>query len=398
MSRGKMQIIRALLEGRIEPSKELMEDITLCTFCGLCRQICHNGNDPNVSLPISRVTDQELVFEALRADLIRLGIDPIPKHQDMLNSLRVNRVKDAWNPWATNPFGEKKEDRDKWTQHLDFKMKDLREDVEAEYLLHIGCTASYLHPDVAVAAAKLLHAAGVDFGYLYSDEPCCGWPAKKIGDWLMYKEEFAEPNIELFNRLYEEKGVEKIVAVCSGCTKMFYQEYYDDRFYSFFGFEKLKPDVLHLPELILDLIEEEALQFPENGTKYKITYHDPCRTGRRLGLIETPRKIIEKVPQLELVEMKNNREFSRCCGVGGVVKDGHPEVGLQIGMKRVEEAEETGAEYLVSVCPECKRGLAESADAMKSKFAEEADDRFLKTYYKGKVRDLSEMLCAILGV
>ena len=67
-----------------------------------------------------------------------------------------------------------------------------------------------------------------------------------------------------------------------------------------------------------------------------------------------------------LIEMKTIKESAKCCGAGGGVKKGFPELALEISKARIQEAEETGAEYLVSICPFCFRNLDDAIKASNS--------------------------------
>ena len=64
--------------------------------------------------------------------------------------------------------------------------------------------------------------------------------------------------------------------------------------------------------------------------------------------------------------MKTIKQNAKCCGAGGGVKKGFPELALEIAKSRIQEAEETGAEYLVSICPFCYRNLSDAIKAMGS--------------------------------
>ncbi len=80
----------------------------------------------------------------------------------------------------------------------------------------------------------------------------------------------------------------------------------------------------------------------------------PCHTGRGSGdepLYEKSRKILAQMAEIK--EMRTIKENTKCCGAGGGVKKAFPELALEIAKSRIEEAEETGAEYLVSICPFC---------------------------------------------
>ena len=64
--------------------------------------------------------------------------------------------------------------------------------------------------------------------------------------------------------------------------------------------------------------------------------------------------------------MKTIKENAKCCGAGGGVKKGFPDLALEIAKSRIKEAEETGAEYLVSICPFCYRNLSDAIKSLNS--------------------------------
>jgi len=84
-------------------------------------------------------------------------------------------------------------------------------------------------------------------------------------------------------------------------------------------------------------------------------------------VFEAPREILEAIPGIELAEMERRREHSFCCGSGGGVKTGLPDFALETGVKRVEEAGETGATILTTACPFCEQHLADVLDSTDSK-------------------------------
>jgi Fe-S oxidoreductase len=91
-----------------------------------------------------------------------------------------------------------------------------------------------------------------------------------------------------------------------------------------------------------------------------VTYHDPCYLGRHNGIYDAPRRVLQSIPGLTLVEMSNNKESSICCGGGGggAWCDYPPE--QRFGVLRVEEALRTGAEAIATACPYCIRMLNEA--------------------------------------
>jgi Fe-S oxidoreductase len=81
----------------------------------------------------------------------------------------------------------------------------------------------------------------------------------------------------------------------------------------------------------------------------------PLASLRSNGIYDAPRRVLESISGLTVVEMTNNRENSLCCGGVGAWCDNPRSQGL--GVLRVEETLNTGAEVIVTACPYCSRML-----------------------------------------
>jgi heterodisulfide reductase subunit D len=93
-----------------------------------------------------------------------------------------------------------------------------------------------------------------------------------------------------------------------------------------------------------------ALEFEES--QEKVTYHDPCRLGRLAGIYDAPRKLMEAIPGVRLVEMPRSRDNAVCCGTSGWMNCSSCSKEIQV--QRLNEALETGADALVTACPKCQ--------------------------------------------
>jgi heterodisulfide reductase subunit D len=113
------------------------------------------------------------------------------------------------------------------------------------------------------------------------------------------------------------------------------------------------------------MVEAGTLRFTR-PVERTITYHDPCHLGRASGVFDEPRVLIKAIPGLDLIEMPRSRQYSRCCGAGGGLKAGFPDIQNKMSQRRIKEAEATGAQELVSACPFCYAGLQVGIKALES--------------------------------
>jgi len=93
----------------------------------------------------------------------------------------------------------------------------------------------------------------------------------------------------------------------------------------------------------------------------RVTYHDPCDLGRKENIFDAPRRVLQAIPGLELVEMRDNRENSHCCGGGGNLETFNAALSQMVSDQRLAQAQEVEAQVIASACQQCERTLASAA-------------------------------------
>ncbi len=323
---GKCYIAQGLREGALEPDAELADVVYHCTLCGSCAEQCATDQSP---------TD---IARLVRGEIVKAMGGPPGDAQTVVKSTINYR----------NPYQQPKAMRYRWAKGLDIKDAS-KEKVDTLY--YVGCTAAMIpaRTHFALNTVKLLNAAGEDFGTLGQKEICCGATTYNLGVEDTFKQ-IATENTEMLSAL----GFSRVLTSCSGCYSVMKNEYPKVVRRNF--------EVVHVVEYLDQLVSEGKLK-PEKKVEMKVTYHDPCHLGRYSELYDAPRRILEAIPGIELIEMPRNREKAWCCGAGAGVKTAFPDFAAWTGEQRVEEAKETGAQALVTACPFCEGNLTEVVQA-----------------------------------
>lgn len=273
----------------------------------------------------------------------------------------VQSLKKNGNPWNGNP-----KDRRAWEK--DSEIPDFTPDKEV--CLFTCCTTAFDTSGsrgcekAGQALPKLLTIADVSFGTIGDKENCCGDPATAMGETATFGR-LKQKNTDLFTTA----GVKKIITTSPHCMNTFKHQY---------DALKNEIDTMHYIELLDTLITKGQLT-PLKSVDITVTYHDPCYLGRHNNIYDAPRRVLNSIPGLNLVEMDNNREQSLCCGGGG----GGPWKSLpqdqQFGVLRIKQAIKTGASIIATACPYCIRMLNDAIET-------------LKVNDKIKVQDISELV------
>jgi len=298
---------------KIVPGVIDMETVWECTTCGACEQECPVGNTF-----VNKIVD-------LRRNLVEEeGAVPAALAK-VLRGFENNN----------NPWNLALSDRKKWAE--DVSIKQFTSD--CEYLLYVGCASAYDDKAQKTMSdlVSLLNMAGVSFGFLGNDEPCCGESARRIGSESNFRM-MADSTIDLFN----EKGVKKIITTCPHCLNTFKNEY------PVFGGEY---QVVHHTKLLDELLNEGKLKVNSKKSE-KVVFHDPCYLGRYNGEFDDSRAAIKKGFE-SIVEPKLSKDSSMCCGAGGGHFFTEDNSEKRISSKRLEQLKDTNPDIICTACPYC---------------------------------------------
>ena len=325
---GRVAIALDILEGRLELSDVPVEAIYECLLCGNCRQVC-GAMDMTTLKPL---IDIPAIVKAMRADLFVSGVE-LPE--------AVNMFSDAVEG-TQNIFGAPVAERNDWLTD------DIKLDPTANTIYFPGCLSTYREQEIAQSTARVLNILDIPFNILGEEEQCCGNPMLMVGNLFLAK--------DLMRHNYELLKDKKVIASCAGCYRTFIQEYP-----KLLG-EEYTVDATHIVKVLADLIDKVKVKFTKE-VKQKVVYHDPCELGREMGIYDEPRKILEAIPELEVVEFVRNRENTWCCGGGGGLKGVNFDMSVEIAGDKVKEASDIGAEVIISACPSCKTNINDGIKA-----------------------------------
>jgi Fe-S oxidoreductase len=314
--RRYMREVSALGKLNIHPQDELWS----CTNCATCAIRC-----PKDMFPYEFLID-------IRSMAVEQG-QIAPTIRDALESIFKNG-----NPWA-----RVRNKRSEWSQGLNVKHISQG----AEILYYVGCTPAY-DPRIQSVAKSLVtcfEKTGLNFGILGDEESCCGSEVYGMGEKGLF-EFLVEENMKVFNKY----NVKQMVTNCPHGFHAFKNRY-----------NQTSIEVQHHTQLLAKLIENQKLNFSEELNK-KVIYHDPCFLGKQNNIYDEPRKVIESIPGVQLLEFDRSRSRSLCCEGGG----GRMWVDIQgprLAEIRVKDAVAAGADILAVACPFC---LLTIEDAVKT--------------------------------
>lgn len=298
----------------------------LCTLCGRCKLVCPAFINTN-RLRIS-----------LREFMVEEGQYPAVINQVTESLKRVRNI-----------VGEPSEERTAWLEAIEGIPEGQFEKRKAEVAYFVGCVGSYfpMVKKVPQSLVQIMLRAKVDFTILGGEEWCCGFPLIAAG-MGGEAQGFIQHNLEKM----KERGVKKAVFSCPSCYHTWKEEYQTDI------------EVFHSTQFVKKLIDEGRVRFKRK--EIRVTYHDPCDLGRLSGIYDPPRQILQAIPGVELIEMENHREHSKCCGGGGDLEIVRPDLSASIAQAKIEEIKATGAEVVITACQQCVRTIQMAARKKKT--------------------------------
>ena len=205
----------------------------------------------------------------------------------------------------------------------------------------IPCFIDQLYPTAGFNTIKVLEKAGCSVSY-NPEQTCCGQPAFNAGYWGESR--------EVCNKFINDfSGAEHIVvpsASCAGFIKNYYSKIYDNASNQkdTKGFQE---KVYELSDFLVNILKVEDLGAQFEGVA---TYHDSCAALRECKIKTEPRKLLENVKGLKLIDLQDNET---CCGFGGTFAVKFEAISVAMGEQKVQHIVDTKADYLISTDLSC---------------------------------------------
>ena len=367
--RGRIYLMKMVADGRVGIESDVFqEQMSACLNCRACEAVCPSGVQYGQILEASRTQLEQAredgrlpphpwhvkllrggAFDVMfrRLELFRLfsrlmglyqrsGAQTIARRSGILRLLKLDETEALLPPISdrfVTPQGQIYPAEGQARHHV---------------ALLTGCIMSTAFGEVHEATIRVLRKNGCEV-LLPPDQGCCGALHVHGGD-MDGGRELARRNIAAFEGL----GLDAIIVNAAGCGSTL-KEYghllHDDPAWA----ERARAFAAKVKDVTEFLASIELNTRDLKPLNVTVTYQEPCHLAHAQRISAQPRRLLKAIPGLALKEMQ---ESSLCCGSAGVYNVTEPEMAARLGNRKLDNAEATRAEILVTANPGCHLQLA----------------------------------------
>jgi glycolate oxidase iron-sulfur subunit len=367
--RGRISLMRAIADGRLEPTQAFGDEMYFCLGCLACMTACPAG-----------VNYAEL-FEHARAEVEASGVFNSPKRK-LIRTLAIrwlfmdlNRLQLAGSTLRLyQQLGIQSLIRKtgvlkllpKRLQELESMTPDIQPDFSADLIppftpaigerkfrvaMLIGCAQDLIFSDVNRDTVEVLARNGCDV-FTPPEQLCCGSLHAHNGEWEL-AQRLARKQIEQF----PPGDFDAIITNAGGCgshLKHYHKLLLDDPTY--------RDRALLWDRKVKDIHEwlvEIGLTPPRASLpQHRVTYHESCHLCHGQKITAQPRQLLKAIPNLTLVELN---ESAWCCGSAGIYNLVQPEMANQLLERKLKHIRSTGTNIVATGNPGCLLQLINGA-------------------------------------
>src|SRR5690606_38297011 len=207
--------------------------------------------------------------------------------------------------------------------------------------LFIPCFIDQLFPETAFNTARILEKAGCEVVY-NSQQTCCGQPAYNAGFW----DEAKQIGHKFLNDFKDDVVIVSPSASCTGMVKNSYNNLFTNTMVHN-RCRAIQGNIYELSDFLVNVLKKDYFGAELEG---RAVYHDSCSALRECHIRDEPRRLLNKVDGLELVEMKDT---DTCCGFGGTFAVKFEVISSAMAEQKVHHALEREADYIISTDSSC---------------------------------------------
>ncbi|MEE2659132.1 MAG: (Fe-S)-binding protein [Candidatus Latescibacterota bacterium] len=370
--RGRIAMMRAIADGRIETTRQFGEEMYFCLGCLACQTACPAG------------VDYAMLFESARDEVERSGVLATPLRswirRALLNRLFTSRRRlhclarvlrlyqrtglqrlvralgfvrlapgvlselEPLTPIISNEF----------TGEIWERMRSANPRAPKRRVgLIAGCVQDVAFADVNEDTILVLQENGCEV-VIPNAQECCGSLHAHNGE-VEWARELARRNIDAFTEAGELDAIVINAGGCGSHLRHYDQLLADDERYAKLAIE-WSARVKDIHELLVEIGFRTPRSIP--GPKRRVAYHDSCHLLHGQGVADAPRQVLARIPNLDVVELV---EADWCCGSAGIYNITQPEMSKRLLDRKMGHIEATGAEVVATGNPGCCIQIAHGA-------------------------------------
>ncbi|MGB5420771.1 MAG: (Fe-S)-binding protein [Desulfobacterales bacterium] len=354
VARGRLALLRAIIEGRLDWSDDIEAPLFDCLLCGACTSNCFPAIPTSDLLIRAR---SEYLTQAGRKPIHRLLFDHLLPYPDRLHvaaravalSKKAGLSNLARALGLLRIFGRDFASAEDIVEKLpvtafrDRNHPGVYQGSGKELIIgyFIGCGVDIIQQQTGTATLQLLRQIARQVHIL--DNCCCGLPAYSFGDQQI-AQKLAQKNMQAL----ASGPYDIIVTDCSSCAsflkkypKLFSEE--DSRHEAAKTFSAKVRD-------LTEWLNNVTVPAPATDAAIRVTYHDPCHASRGQGLVKEPRDILKKIPGIEYRELP---EADWCCGGAGAYALSQYDLYRRVLDRKIANLRATEADIIATSCPAC---------------------------------------------
>ncbi|MBI3876922.1 MAG: (Fe-S)-binding protein [Verrucomicrobia bacterium] len=368
--RGRISLMRAIADGRLEATEAFADEMYFCLGCLACMTACPAGvnyaelfeharaeaeqsgalNNPKRSA-IRAVTLRWLFMDLNRLQLLgfamrlyqKLGLQTFLRRSGVLKLVpKRMREMEAMTPVI----------QDKFSAELIAPVTPAVGQKKYRVALLTGCAQDLIFSDVNRDTAEVLARNGCEV-ITPPEQSCCGSLHAHNGEWEL-AQRLARRNIEQF----PPEQFDAIITNAGGCGS--HLKHYAKLLEGEPAYEKRAHEWDAKVKDIHEWLAHTGLTPPSaNQPAQRVTYHESCHLCHGQKITTQPRALLRAIPNLQLTELP---ESNWCCGSAGIYNITQPEMANELLDRKMKHIKTTHAEVVATGNPGCLLQLVNGAE------------------------------------